>query len=178
MNLKRCGRWGFSMSEPVWLQVARRDIGLVEVPGAMTAPKIDKWLTKLGAWWRDDETPWCGTAVAAWFDECGISPPPHWYRAKGWLDWGTPIAWPVVGAVVIFSREGGGHVGLIVGRDTIGRLLVLGGNQGNAVKVAPFDSNRVIGYRWPLAQLTVLPPDLGPLPVYATAYEASSTNEA
>lgn len=165
-------------SEPAWLQIARSDIGLAEIEGAPTAPVIAKWLTKLHAWWTDDETPWCGTAIAAWMADAGIDPPTHWYRAKGWLDWGTAIAWPAVGAVVVFAREGGGHVGLVVGRDPINRLLVLGGNQGNRVKIAPFDARRVIGYRWPLAEHAVPPPDLGPLPVYATAYEASSTNEA
>ena len=28
-------------------------------------------------------------------------------------------------------------------------LMVLGGNQGDAVKVSPFDVSRVAGYRWP-----------------------------
>jgi hypothetical protein len=27
--------------------------------------------------------------------------------------------------------------------------MVLGGNQGNSVNVAPFDPKRVLGYRWP-----------------------------
>ena len=49
----------------------------------------------------------------------------------------------------MFSRDGGGHVGFAVGKDTAGRLLVLGGNQGNAVSIAAFDVARAIGYRWP-----------------------------
>jgi uncharacterized protein (TIGR02594 family) len=136
--------------EPVWLQLARADIGLREVPGAPTAPRIAGWLAKLRAWWRDDETPWCGVAVAGWMLQAGIDDmPKHWYRARGWLDWGLPLEQPAVGAVVVFAREGGGHVGLVVGRDHLGRLLVLGGNQGNAVSIAPFETTRVLGYRWP-----------------------------
>jgi uncharacterized protein (TIGR02594 family) len=160
--------------EPHWLREARESIGLREVPGAATSPVIAGWLASLGAWWRDDATPWCGTAVAAWMQACGIARPKHWYRAKGWLDWGTPIAAPAVGAVVIFERQGGGHVGLVVGKDAAGRLLVLGGNQGDAVNVRAFDTARVIGYRWPADQIALL--DRGALPVLASA--TVSTSEA
>jgi len=54
-----------------------------------------------------------------------------------------------VGCIVVFQREGGGHVGFVVGQDKYGRLLVLGGNQGNAVTIAAFSLDRVVGYRWP-----------------------------
>lgn len=136
------------MMEPAWLIEARRHIGLRELPGAPTAPVIDGWLKKLGAWWRDDETPWCGTAVAAWMQSAGQKLPKHWYRAKGWLDWGIACA-PCVGAVVVFERQGGGHVGLLVGQRKDGALLVLGGNQGDMVSIAAFQPGRVVGYRWP-----------------------------
>lgn len=164
------------MTEPAWLIEARRHIGLREIHGAPTAPVIAGWLAKLGAWWADDETPWCGTAVAAWMQACSVPRPKHWYRAKGWLDWGIDIGAPVVGCVVVFEREGGGHVGLVVGRDTRGRLLVLGGNQGDAVSVAPFSLDRVAGYRWP-AEFPVPAVGLTRLPVMA-AVGAASTNEA
>jgi uncharacterized protein (TIGR02594 family) len=160
--------------EPVWLVEARKDLGLRELVGAPTSPKIAGWLASLGAWWRDDETPWCGTAVAAWMKASGIELPKHWYRAKGWLEWGMPVA-PVVGAVVVFERPGGGHVGLLVGKDAAGRLLVLGGNQGNAVTIAPFDAARAISYRWPSSRFDSYRP--APLP-RLVATGASSTNEA
>jgi uncharacterized protein (TIGR02594 family) len=166
------------MTEPPWLTAARESIGLREVPGAETAPVIAKWLVQLGAWWADDETPWCGTAVAAWLRASGRSVAKNWFRAKGWLEWGLPIDHPCPGAVVVFSRDGGGHVGIVVGRDEVGRLLVIGGNQGNAVKISPFDTDRVIGYRWPVDAGLAWQPDLSPLPVYASAGEATSRSEA
>ena len=160
-----------------WLTQARKHVGLREIPGAQTAPMIQRWLAQLGAWWRDDETPWCGVAVAAWMRAAGIKPPPHWYRARAWLEFGMPLAEPVVGAVVVFAREGGGHVGLVTGRDNLGRLLVLGGNQGNAVSEAAFDPARVLGYRWPPGNFDLLArlPDTLPVRV---ATGASSRNEA
>lgn len=53
------------MTDPAWLQFARSQIGVREIPGAPTAPAIAAWLNRLRAWWTDDETPWCGVFVAA-----------------------------------------------------------------------------------------------------------------
>jgi uncharacterized protein (TIGR02594 family) len=162
------------VTEPSWLLSARRHLGLTEIPGKATHPTILRWLRSLRAWWVDDETPWCGTFVAACFREVNVPLPKHWYRAKGWLEWGIPIQAPKLGAVVIFERPGGGHVGFIVGIDQQGRLLVLGGNQGNRVSVAPFDITRVIGYRWPIEGMLVA--RLDPPRINSTA--GASRNEA
>ena len=98
------------LHEPVWLQIARGDIGLREIPGAPTAPRISQWLSKLGAWWRDDETPWCGVAVAGWMLQAGIDDlPKHWYRARGWLEWGLPLDRALLGCGVgvVIAQWGG-----------------------------------------------------------------------
>lgn len=132
-----------------WLNVARRHLGLAETPGKDTTPAIRRWLIQLGAWWSDDETPWCGVFCAAVMRECGLPVPKAWYRAQAWLLWGIPLDEPAEGCIVVFGRKGGGHVGFVVGRDARGNLLVLGGNQSNRVTIAPFDPARVLGYRWP-----------------------------
>lgn len=137
------------VNEPEWLAIAWTFEGLREVPGAPTAPTIRRWLEELRAWWRDDETPWCGVAMAAWMRAAGQPIPREWYRARAWLGWGSPIARAAVGAVVVIDRKGGAHVGLVVGEDADGNLQVLGGNQGDAVSVRAFPRNRVMGYRWP-----------------------------
>lgn len=138
------------MSEPMWVVEGRKHLGLPEIAGPNHSPVIQSWLHKLRAWWNDDETPWCGVYVAACFDTCGFSLPKYWMRAKAWADWGLPLVIPVPGCVVIFDRQGGGHVGFVVGQDVRGRLMVLGGNQGNKVSIAAFDRSRVLGYRWPM----------------------------
>ena len=56
---------------------------------------------------------------------------------------------PAVGSIVVFERGSGGHIGFVVGRDYNDNLLVLGGNQSNAVNVRSFPRSRVLGYRWP-----------------------------
>jgi uncharacterized protein (TIGR02594 family) len=162
------------MTDPIWLENARVHEGLAEVPGPLSNTVITGWLSKLNAWWREDATPWCGVFVAAMIEDHAALPK-HWYRAKAWLDWGVAIDAPAVGCVVVFERQGGGHVGFVVGKDSRGRLLVLGGNQGDRVSVAPFEMARVAGYRWPAEQLALL--STGSLPVLASA-GASSTNEA
>lgn len=136
------------MTEPTWLARARRDLGRRETLGPNDSPWLRQILASLsGSWLRGQ--PWCGGAVAWWMQSSGIAYPKAWYRARAWLDWGMPLDQPAVGSVVVFERAGGGHVGLTVGYDERGRLMVLGGNQGDAVSIAPFDLARVLGYRWP-----------------------------
>lgn len=137
------------MSQLPWMEEANRYVGLTEFPGASHNSVILHWLDKLSAWWRDDETPWCGTFVAHCLSEAGYAVPKYWMRAKAWAEWGTRLSTPAAGCVVVFERQGGGHVGFVVGRTAVGHLMVLGGNQGNKVSIAPFDRARVVGYYWP-----------------------------
>lgn len=156
--------------EPYWLQLARQDLGLREVPGHIHAPRILEMWRTVKASFTDDETPWCGGAVGAWMTEAGIAPPAACWRAKNWLDWGKRIAVPVVGCVVVFGRDGGGHVALAVGRTGAGDLVCLGGNQGNGVSLAAFSQVRVLGYRLPPGDRMYVP-----LPMLDAA---ASTGEA
>lgn len=132
-----------------WLDEARRNIGVVEIKGVKHNNVILGWLNKLNAWWHDDETPWCGVFVAHCFQTAGIPVPKFWMRASDWLNWGRPLTAPLYGCVVVFERKGGGHVGFVVGKDGLGNILVLGGNQGDAVNVKAFPASRVTGYRFP-----------------------------
>lgn len=164
------------MIDAPWLLLARKDIGNAETLGPNDSPWLRKmWAGLSGSWLLGQ--PWCGGAVAHWMRGAGVAYPKAYYRAKAWLDWGIPLSAPAVGCVVVFDREGGGHVGLVVGRSTGGNLLVLGGNQGNAVTVKPFALSRVLGYRWPMH--TRIEPDEGMtrLPVYV-AETALSEREA
>lgn len=132
-----------------WIVEARKHIGLTEIKGQKTSAVIAGWLGKLKAWWTDDETAWCGTYVAHCIKSANLPLPKHWYRAKDWLNWGQVINQPTYGAVAVFERKGGGHVGFVVGKDKLGNILVLGGNQGDAVNIKAFSAYRVAGYRWP-----------------------------
>ena len=164
---------------PSWMQIAKDCVGLKEIPGAKHNGVIQGWLAKLGAWWRDDETPWCGVFVDGIFRDLNLPTVKNGFRARAWLDWGTPIVKPTIGCVVVFNggakRPGAGHVGFVAGADARGRLMVLGGNQGNAVTVAPFDRVRALGYRWPSVEPMPLQVSL---PLLASNGKPSSENEA
>lgn len=163
-------------NEPLWLPVARSLVGVGEIPGKETSPVIRQWLISLGAWWTDDETPWCGVFVAHCLRMAGVTGlPKHYYRARAWLEWGTVLPVPAPGCLVVFGRQGGGHVGFVDAVDSAGRLLVVGGNQKNKVGIDPFERDRVLGYRYPAN----VPLPAGALLTLAhNAKVASSQNEA
>ena len=55
-----------AMNELSWISEARKHIGLRDIKGAKHNPTILAWLKynkESTAWWRDDETPWCGLFV-------------------------------------------------------------------------------------------------------------------
>lgn len=136
--------------EPKWLTRARAFVGLREVPGKATAPLISKWLVMLKAWWRDDETPWCGVFVAHCMQESGLPYPRLYMRAKEWSTYGSLLRPDRLapGAILVFDRKGGGHVGFYVGEDA-GFYYVLGGNQSNLVNVMKLGKSRLVASRWP-----------------------------
>lgn len=137
------------MNELPWIRDARSHIGLREIVGKKHNSTILGWLRELKAWWDEDETPWCGTFVAAMLKANGRYVINDWFRARAWAEAGTRLSRPAYGCLVIFSRTGGGHVGFVVGEDENGSLMVLGGNQGNAVSIAAFPKSRVLAYVWP-----------------------------
>lgn len=136
--------------KPSWLKTAETHKGLTEVRGPKHNNVIVGWLEKLGAWWRDDETPWCGVFVAHCMASAGLPYPTFYMRAKAWSEYGSLLRRDRLapGAILVFDRAGGGHVGFYVGEDA-GHYFVLGGNQGNAVSVMKLGKTRLLASRWP-----------------------------
>ena len=148
-----------------WIELARQFIGLHEVKGREHNPEILKmWKDIKRGGIKDDETPWCAAFVGAMLERAGIQSS-RFEGARSYASWGEKLAEPTDGCVVVFSRDGGGHVGFIVGQDSGGNLLVLGGNQSDAVNVKAFPRSRVTAYRWPAG----IPVPIGTLPVRAPA---------
>lgn len=140
-------------ADPAWLAQARKYLGQKERKGPHHNPHILKWWKNIGAPFNDDETPWCGAFVGGVLAETGIKPVIGGASARAWLKLPVKIDKPAVGAVVVFwrgsKRGASGHVGFVVGKDQRGNLMVLGGNQGDAVTIKPFGKDRILGYRWP-----------------------------
>lgn len=151
-------------SDPPWLAHARGFLGLQELPGKDLAPPIARWLGHVKAWWREDETPWCGTFVGGMLAETGFDPPAHAYRAKAYLEpaWGLTLTSACLGSILVFERKGGGHVTFAAGRDRFGVMLGLGGNQREpgathtgGVTISRFGPERFIAAVWPRQAIAV-----------------------
>lgn len=149
------------MNKPRWVLQAENNIGVKEVKGATHNPVIEQyWKDIRRGGIKDDETPWCAAFVGSMLERCGIQST-RFESAKSYLSWGEKLDRPVYGCVAVFSRDGGGHVGFVVGKDKAGNLLVLGGNQDDAVNVKSFPLSRKPIYRWPQGE----PVPAGDLPV-------------
>lgn len=135
-----------------WMDYARRQIGIREIPGPRHESKVLAMWRRIGRWAgigvATDEVPWCGAFVAdCLLTGAGIKPVKISARAKAWSSWGVPCE-PIVGSVAVFGRQGGGHVGFVTGETTT-HLRILGGNQSNMVNESMLAKNRLIGCRWP-----------------------------
>lgn len=134
-----------------WMDIANSLLGTKEAPGSVNNPVIIGWAKGLGGWigqyYTKDEIPWCGLFVAHCMNKAGLSFSQSSLSAKAWADWGVPCL-PQVGAVMVFTRSGGGHVGFYVSEDNEA-YNILGGNQGDKVSVARVAKNRFLEARWP-----------------------------
>lgn len=162
--------------KPVWVEEALKHIGQKEIPGVKSNVWILSLWIKVTPWLGNDDSkvPWCGAFMRHCFVTAKVDTPKAYYRAKEWLNWGVKLAAPIPGCVVVFDRVGGGHVGIVMGYDAKGNLMVLGGNQGDAVNIRPFAVSRVSGYRWPTGVAT---PKSTKMPLMASNGQVS-TNEA
>lgn len=129
---------------------ARRDLGLAEVPGAKSHPRIKLAIETAARWLNgdDSQTSWCGCIMGLWCLELGLGVPAAYYRAASWLNWGMKVedSEAGLGDVVVLKRNGGNHVALldhIEGK----RWYLLGGNQSNTTSIASYADDLVLGVR-------------------------------
>lgn len=127
--------------------------GLEEWPGARHNPRILEMFEQSGhGWVQDDETPWCAAFVGAVLGQAGLAGTNR-LNARSYENWGVEVslAEAQIGDVVVFWRKNPdgayGHVGFYAGRAPDGDILVLGGNQGNAVSIAPYPQSRLLSVR-------------------------------
>lgn len=154
------------IDEPRWLKIARREEGVKEISGPQHEVRVLEYLsvcTNTDPSLRTkDETAWC-SAFACWvMEEAGFeSPRTAW--ARTWFDarWGEEESLddPRQGAIAVFSRGSGGHVGFFL-EDLGNKVRILGGNQSNQVKVSTYPKSgtmggtryELLGYRWPTGE--------------------------
>jgi len=95
-------------------------------------------------------TAWCAAFVNATLAQTGGQGTGA-LNARSFMKWGQEVQDPQRGDVAVFSRGDPngwqGHVGFFEGLNEDGSIRVLGGNQGDAVSVANYPANRLLGYR-------------------------------
>lgn len=159
MRLPEQYRWLERETGPRILLEALKLYGTKETQGPASTPAIISWASevgskKLGIDYKDDAVAWCGLFMSVCAQRAGLTLPSVPVRALSWVMFGTAVAAPMLGDVLIFTRKGGGHVGLYIGEDAEA-YHVLGGNQGDAVSITRVVKDRLTAARrtpWRVAQ--------------------------
>jgi len=139
--------------------LAQRFVGVSEVPEQASNTQILAMLQLDEKWPVGDHVPWCSAFMnyVAWLLRL---PRSKSLRARSWLSVGRSVSLEEAEAgfdVVVLKRGSGnqpgpsvidapGHVGLFAGREGT-NMLVLGGNQADAVNVSSYPSSRLLGIR-------------------------------
>jgi uncharacterized protein (TIGR02594 family) len=179
------------LTPPLMVAEALKEFGTLEGQGGADNPKILRWANEVGAaldtnyarWVADfynkDSIPWCGLFMAVVTMRANKqkrperNPPNNFLSALAWAAFGRQQNPAGLGDVLVFVRQGGGHVGLYVGEDATA-FHVLGGNQSDSVNIARISKSRLYAVRRPVYQQQ---------PASVKAYRLSgdgaiSTNEA
>lgn len=143
-------QWLAKESGPLMVIEALKLFGTLEKAGAGDNPTILAWAKETGqaAVYSHDSIPWCGLFMAVVAKRAGKEyvQSPLW--ALSWADFGEPVKVPMLGDVLTFKRDGGGHVGLYVGEDATA-YHVLGGNQSDKVCITRIAKSRLYKARRP-----------------------------
>lgn len=144
--------WLSNEPGPKMLLEALKLFGTIEAAGAADNPTILAWAKELGLakTYSHDSIPWCGLFVAIVAKRAGkdVVDSPLW--ALSWADFGRPAeGGAMLGDVLTFKRDGGGHVALYIGEDG-GAYHCLGGNQSDKVCITRIAKYRLYRARRPI----------------------------
>ncbi len=146
MSLPTQYKWLDKEGAPRMLVEALKEYGTLESPGSINNPKIIGWAKEVGENVEDvykaDSIPWCGLFIAVVAKRAGKKVPKDPLWALNWGTFGKYSPEPMLGDVLVFTRNGGGHVGLYVGEDETA-YHVLGGNTSDQVKIARIAKSRL-----------------------------------
>lgn len=141
--------------QPPWLAEAWREYGQREIAGTRHNARITSFFKELGhEQFASDETAWCAAFLGACLERAEY-PSTRSLMARSYASYGKGSKTESIGAVAVLSRGSNpalGHVGFLLGWSEE-QLWLLGGNQSNAVTVAPFARDRLVALRWPSPQL-------------------------
>lgn len=171
------------ISRPLWLEAGIKLLGTHEFTGSKDNKEIIDWAKDEGGGiakeYTHDSIPWCALFANHILTKVGLKGTETLWALDFAGNWpSVRLAGPAVGAFAPMKRQGGGHITIIVGKDQHGNIMGLGGNQSDAVTIAPFAVSRLNqGFYWPKGP--TLPQYIGfnSLPL-VTSYGKVSVNEA
>lgn len=115
-----------------------------------TIEKYHAFSTKENKSGTTDDVPWCASFVCYCLEMAGYQST-NSKLARSYEKYGMATKIPRIGDIVVFWRgsksSGKGHVGFFAGFDKQGSIIVLGGNQADAVCYASYSKSNLIGYR-------------------------------
>lgn len=129
-----------------------RELGVKEIPGVKSHPRILDYFEATRYRAKDDAVPWCAAFVCFCLEQVGVRSTRS-ARAADYAHYGSPCELKP-GAIVVFGKAdhdagGSGHVAFFESEQ--GDLVsVLGGNQNNAVNIAKRPKSRIVAVRWPV----------------------------
>lgn len=143
--------WLSAEDGPKMLVEALKLFGTLEMPGTKDSPTILAWASEIGLakTYSHDSIPWCGLFMGVVARRAGKDIPGSPLWALSWADFGKPATKPMLGDVLTFKRNGGGHVALYVGEDG-SAFHCLGGNQSDKVCFTRIAKSRLYKARRPL----------------------------
>ena len=134
-----------------WIQIAHAEIGVAEVPGPGSNPRIVEYSKAADGIAEPDDVPWCSSFMNWVWKKVGLKGTGSKY-ARSWLKWGVGLDQFYPGCIVVFwrgDRNGElGHVTFGMKQSPAGTLC-LGGNQSDQVKYSWEDTSRILAFRWP-----------------------------
>lgn len=145
-------RWLSKERAPRLLIEALKYYGTEEIKGERHNPEILAWARKVNplvaGWYDRDEHPWCALFISYLCKTLDLPVPEGFeaVRARGFATWGHQAPEAMLGDLLVFSRVGGGHVGIYVGEDKEA-YHVLGGNQADKVCIIRIAKNRCTAIR-------------------------------
>jgi len=165
---------------PPWMVRAIALRGLYERSGSADNPVILEMARicggQIAATYKHDDIAWCALFVNYDLRAAG-QPGNDSLWALDFANYGQKLSGPAVGAIACKKRSGGGHVFFVLGRDSAGRLVGIGGNQSDMVCDEVFDAESIVAYTWPKdyplpAKVGASMTDLSVLPIVTPAPKA------
>jgi len=153
------------ITRPLWVEAGISLLGLHEGAGAKDNKAIIDWAHDEGGdiakEYTHDSIPWCALFANHILTKVGLKGTETLWALDFAGKWpAVRLNGPAVGAFAPMKRTGGGHITIIVGKDQNGNPMGLGGNQSDAVTIAPFAISRLNqGFWWPAG--TTLPQFIG-----------------